>query len=238
MKGPTSKPIIGAIVVDPTVLNTRERLTVFLESMVYKKHVAFLPPLIFSLIQKEEWNELVSLLRRWEWNVDKARSEEWFKSNDFKNLCRRLSEVCVSFEKVREELSPDERELLSRVRQIIGYESPEIIELAKELIEIAITTRGGIVSYTRHLKRWLKSLRGVLILEISEKADAFSAAKAEIKDIFRNAGWEGRIFVTFLNIAAALALASVLPTIFNWVIDTILTTVGEQAVVGVITNGY
>ena len=240
MKSSTSKskPLIDAIIVDPTVLNTRERLTAFLESMLCKKYVTFLPSLVFSSIQKGEWDELISLLRGWEWNLDRAKSEEWFKSSDFKHKCRRLTKVCISFEKTREELSNEETELLLRVEKIIGYESPRIVELAKELITIAITKKGGIVSYTRHLKRWLKSLRKVLILEISEKTDALSAAKAEIKDVFRNAGWEGRFFVTYLNIVTALALASVLPTIINWVIDTILTTVGEQAIVGVITNGY
>ena len=229
---------LSAIVVDLTVLNTRQRLTAFLESMVYKKYVTFLPSLVSSLIQMEEWNELVSLLRGWEWNLDKARFEEWTTSTDFKNLCRQLSEVCISFEKVREELGPEERELLLRVQEMIGYESPRMVELAKELITIAITKRGGIVSYTRHLKRWLKEFRRVMIFEITEKTDALSRAKGEIKDMIRHAGWRGRIFVTFLKIATALALTSVLPTIINWAIDTILTELGEEVIVGVMTNGY
>ena len=238
MRSSISKPLIGAIIVDPTVLNTRERLTAFLESMIYKKYVAFLPSLVSLSIQKEEWNELTNLLRGWEWNLDRAESEEWFKSSDFKRKCRRLTEVCVSFERAREELTKKERTLLLKVEKIIGYESPRIIELAKELITIAITKKGGIVSYTRHLRRWLKKFRRVVIFEISEKTDALSAAKAEIKNGIRNAGWGGRIFVTFLNITTALALASVLPTFINWAIDIILAEMGEAAIVGVITNGY
>lgn len=82
MRSSISKPFIGAIVIDPTVLNTRERLTAFLESMIYKKYVAFLPSLVSLSIQKEEWNELTNLLRGWEWNLDRAESEEWFRSSD------------------------------------------------------------------------------------------------------------------------------------------------------------
>ena len=227
----------SSIVVDPTVLNTRRRLTAFLESMICKKYVTFLPSLIFSLIQKEEWDELASLLRRWEWNLNKARSEEWFKSNDFKNLCRQLTEVCASFERAREELSPEETELLLRVQRIIGYESPRIVELAKELITIAITKRGGIVSYTRHLKRWLKEFRRVMIFEITEKTDALSRAKTEIKNMIRNAGWKRRIFVTFLSITTGVALNSVFAPVMVWFLAEVLSELGEEVIVAVVTNG-
>ena len=228
---------ISSIVVDPTVLNTRRRLTTFLESMVCKKYVTFLPSLIFSLIQKEEWNELVSLLRKWEWNLEKARFEEWSKSTDFKNLCRQLSEVCVSFERVREELSPEERELFSRVQEIIGYESPEIVELAKELIEIALTKKGGIVSYTRHLKTWLKEFRRVMVFEITEKTDALSRAKTEIKNRIRKAGWKKRIFVTFLSLTTGVALNSVFAPLMIWFLAEVLSELGEEVIVAVVTNG-
>lgn len=103
---------MSSIVVDPTVLNTRERLTAFLESMIYKKYLTILPSLVSSSIQKSEWDELISLLRGWEWNLDRAKSEEWFRSPDFKRLCRQLDEVCVSFGRVREELSEEEKKLL------------------------------------------------------------------------------------------------------------------------------
>ncbi|UCE16101.1 MAG: hypothetical protein JSV12_00310 [Candidatus Bathyarchaeota archaeon] len=240
MESPTSKPLIGVIIVDPTVLNTRERLFAFLESMIYRKHIAILPSLISSSIQKGDWNELTSVLRKWEWNLDRSKSEEWFESSDFKRLCRQLDEVCVSFERIREDLSPEERELLSRVREMLRYDSPEVVKLAKELITIAITTRGGIVSYTRHLKRWLKSLRRVIILEISEKINMLSETKAEIKDKIRNAGWKGTIFVTSLEITTAVALASVFPPLINWIVDSFLIEMGEKAtelIVGVVIDG-
>ena len=202
MKSSTSKSLMGAIIVDPTVLNTRERLTAFLESMICKKYLTIIPSPISSSIGRERWDELVSLLREWEWNLGRAQSEKWFRSTDFKNLCRQLSKVCVSFKRVKEELSPEEKELLLRVQEIIGFESPRIVELAKELITIAITTKGGIFSYTRHLKRWLNEFRRVMIFEITEKTDALSRAKVEIKNRIRDAGWKRRIFVTFLSITS------------------------------------
>lgn len=240
MQSSTSKTFIDAIIVDPTILNSRERLTAFLESMIYKKYKTVLPSLISSSIQKREWDKLTTLLRRWEWGLDKVQSEEWFESADFKLFCYRLNEVCVSFERIREDLSPEERELLSRVREMLRYDSPEVVKLAKELITIAITMRGGILSYTRHLKRWLKSLRRVIILEISEKTNVLSEAKAEIKNRIRNAGWKGKVFVTSLKIATAVALSSVFPTMINWIIDSFLIEMGEEAtgiIVGVVIDG-
>jgi len=228
---------MSSVVVDPTVLNTRERLTTFLESMICKKYLTILPSFISSSIQKREWDELVRLLRVWEWNLDRAQSEEWFRSADFKRLCHQLNEICVSFERVREELSPEDKELLSKVLEIIGYDSPKVVELAKELIMIAMTKKGGIISYTRHLRRWLKSLRRVLILEISEKTDALSAAKAEVKKRIRKTGRKGRIFVTFVNLTVAVALTTVLPPMINQVMDTIITELGEEVIVCVVTDG-
>jgi len=228
---------MDVLIVDPTTLNTRERLMSFLESLVYKRYTTFLPSLMSSSIQKEEWDELANLLRAWEWNLSQPQAEEWFKSSDFKNLCRRLNEVCISFEKAKEDLNDEERMLLSRALKALGRASPKIVELAKELVIVAITKKGGILSYTRHLKRWLKSLKGILILEISEKTDALSRAKEELKNRIHAAGWRGRIFVTFLNIITAVTLASILPPVINWVVDTIVTELGEEVIVGLVTNG-
>ena len=228
---------LNAIVVDPTVLNTRERLTAFLKSMICKKYLTVLPSLISSSIEKEKWDELVSLLREWEWNLGRAQSEEWFKSTDFKKLCRQLRELCLPFERVREELSPEERKLLLRVQEIIGYESPRLVELAKELITIAITKKAGIVSYTRHLKRWLKEFRRVMILEITEKTDTLSRVKTEIKNRIRIAGWERRIFVTLLSITTGVALNSVLAPVMVWLLAEILSELGEEVIVAIVTNG-
>lgn len=226
-----------AVVVDPTILNTRERLKVFLESMIFKEYSSFLPSAISSLIKEGKWDELVALLRQWEWNLDSRKSEEWFNSYDFKDLCKQLNEVCISYENIEEELSQSERKTLSIVRDILGPESPILVDLAKELVTIATTKQAGIVSFTRHLKRWLKSLRGVLILEISEKTSAISAAKADIKKRFRDAKRKGKVFVTFLSIVATVALTGVLPSGFNWVLGTILTSLGEKVIVGLIING-
>ena len=237
MESLTLKPLIGAIVVDPTVLNTRERLTAFLGSMIYRKYLAFLPSLVSSSIQLGEWDELVSLLREWEWNLDRSKSEEWFKSSDFKRLSRRLKEVCVSFEETKEELSREERDLLLKVLDIIRYDSPRVVELARELITAAITKKGAIISYTRHPKKWLKKLRRVLIFEISEKTDMLSEVKAEIKKRLRNSGWKGGIFVTLLNMATGLALTSVLPLGLHWVLASILSDLGEDVIIGVMING-
>lgn len=237
MLNSTSKRTIGVVAVDPTILNTRERLTAFLESMICKEGTVFLPSLISSFIQKRKWDELVGLLRGWEWNLDKSKSERWFESRDFKSLCHRLNAVCLSFERIREELGAEERELLSRVLDTIGYESPSLIELAKELLAIAVTKKGRIVSYTRHLKRWLKSLRKVLILEISEKTNALAQVKADIKSRIRRAGWKGRVFVTSLTMITALALVWALPPLVNWALDTVIAELGEGIIVGVITNG-
>lgn len=237
MKSSTSKFLVGTIVVDPTVLNTRERLTAFLESMICKKYLTVIPSPISSLIGRERWDELISLLREWEWNLGRAQYERWFRSTDFKNLCRQLSEVCVSSERVKEELSPEEKELLLRVQELIGFESPRIVELAKELITIAITTKGGIFSYTRHLKRWLKELRRVMIFEITEKTDALSRAKAEIKNRIRNARWKRRIFVTFLSITSGVVLGSALAPLMIWILAEILSELGEEIIVAVVTNG-
>lgn len=226
-----------AVVVDPTVLNTKERLKVFLGSLIFKDYTSFLPSAISSLIREESWDELVTLLKQWEWTLDRRKSDEWFGSSEFKDLCRRLDEVSTSFEKVREELSQDQRKTLSIVRDILGPESPTIVDMAKELVAIATTKQAGIVSFTRHLKRWLKSLRGVLILEISEKTGAISTAKADIKNRFHILKLRGRVFVTFLTLAPALVLTAALPPGFNAILGTILTSLGEKLIVGLIING-
>lgn len=227
----------NAVVVDPTVLNTKERLRVFLESMIFKDYTSFLPSAISSLIREENWDELVTLLRQWEWTLDRKRSDEWFSSSEFKDLCRRLDKVSISFESLRNELSQDQRKTLSIVRDILGPDSPTIVDLAKELVMIATTKQAGIVSFTRHLKRWLKSLRGVLVLEISEKTGAISSAKVDIKKRFRSLKLKGRVFVTFLTIAPALVLTAALPPGFNAILGTILTSLGEKLIVGLIING-
>lgn len=221
----------------PSILNTRERLRVFLESLIFEKYVCFLPSLIDSLIKEEKWKELVNLLRRWEWNLDRRKSDKWFASSEFKDLCRKLSAVCISFEKIEKELTEDEKKTFSIVRDILGSESPTLVDLAKELVEIAITKRVGLLSFTRHLKRWLKSLRAVLILEISEKTDALSQAKQEFKARLRNAGWKRHFYVTFLSIVTSLGLKSVLPLMIHWTIDTTLKVVANKVIVGVIVNG-
>jgi hypothetical protein len=227
----------NAIIVDPTVLNTRERLKVFLESMIFKSYTSFLPSAIGSLIKEGNWNDLIALLRQWEWTLDRRKSEEWFGSPDFKVLCKRLVEVCVSFENIKEELSPVERDTLSVVHAILGSESPIIVDLAKELVEAAITKRASIFSYTRHVKRWLKSLRRVIILEISEKTDVLAQAKKGIKTRLRNAGWRGSIYVLLLNISTGLVLTSALPPTLSPYIASILTDIGEDVVVVVMMNG-
>ncbi len=227
-----------SIILDPTVLNTKERLTSFIESRINEEYQIFLPSLISGFIQNEKWDDLVSLLRGWEWNLARSKSEEWFRSSNFKNLCIRINEVCISFEKVREELSSEEKELLSLILEIIKYDSPKLVELAKELITIAITKKAGIFSYTRHLKRWLMSLRRVVILDISERTNVLSEAKADIKYRIRNTRWWGKVFVIFLNITTALALTSIFPTAFNWAIGTTLAELGEHLIVGLVTDGY
>jgi len=226
-----------AVVIDPTVLNTKERLGAFLESMIFKDHTSFLPSAISSLIREENWDQLVTLLRQWEWTLDREESNEWFSSSEFKDLCRRLCEVSISFENVREELSQDQRKTLSIVRDILGPESPEIVDLAKELVTIATTKQAGIVSFTRHLKRWLKSLRGVLIMEISERTDTIAAAKADIKKRFHNLKSKGRLFVTFLRLVPALALTAAIPLGFNMFLGVILASLGEALIVGLIIDG-
>lgn len=235
--GASSEIHISSLTIDPTVLNTRKRLTVFLDRMIHKKYTIFLPSLISTFIKKEQWEDLTKILRQWEWNLDRAQSEEWFKSSDFKNYCRQLGEVCLTLEGIREKLSPEEREQLSKIFSIIRYESPRIVEIAKELVAVSIIKRGGIVSYTRHLKRWLKNLRRVLIIEISEKTNAVSVAKAEIRERFSQAGWKGRLFVTFLSVTTALALSGVLPPLINKALDVILAELAEEAIICVITNG-
>ena len=133
------------VIVDPSILNTRERLRVFLESLIFEKYVCFLPSLIDSLIKEERWKELVDVLRRWEWNLDRRKSDKWFASSEFKDFCRKLSAVCVSFEIIEKELTEDEKKTLSIVRYILGSESPTLIDLAKELVEIAITKEAGLL---------------------------------------------------------------------------------------------
>jgi hypothetical protein len=227
----------NAIVVDPTVLNTRERLKVFLESMIFKSYTSFLPSAIGSLIKKEKWNELIALLRQWEWTLDRRKSEEWFGSTEFKVLSKRLLEVCISFENIKQELSPKERKMLSVVHAILGSESPIIVDLAKELVETALTKHASILSYSRHLKRWLKSLRRVIILEISEKTDALAQAKKDIKAKLHNAGWKGSIYVSLLNITTGLVLTGTLPSTLSPYIASILTDIGEDIVVIILMNG-
>lgn len=233
----SEKPSISSIVLDPTVLNTRERLTAFIESMIYKEYETILPSIISSLIQEEEWNQLVSILRGWEWNLDRTLSEEWFESADFKNLCRHLREVCISPERVRQKLSPEERDLLLKAEELTKHESAEIVGLARELITIAVTKKAGIVSYTRHLKRWLKKFRRVIIFEITEKTDALSRAKAQIRDGIRGAGWKGRIFVIFLSVTVGVALENALPAVIVWLLAEIFKELGEEVIVGLITDG-
>ncbi len=72
------------------------------------------------------------------------------------------------------------------------FREKTIVKDAQELVTIATTKQAGIVSFTRHLKRWLKSLRGVLIMEISERTNAIAAVKADIKKRFHNSKSEGR----------------------------------------------
>lgn len=226
------------VIIDPSVLNTRERLRVFLESLIFKEYLSLLPSSISSLIKEEKWDKLVNLLRRWEWNLDRRKSDEWFASSEFKDLCRKLNAVCISFEQIKKELTGDERKILSIVRDILGPESPILVDLAKELVEIAITKQAGIFSFTRHFKRWLKSLRAVLILEISEKTDALSQAKREFKVRLRNSGWGHHFYIIFLRIVTSLGLKTVLPTIIHWTIDTALKAVANYIIVGVIIDGF
>lgn len=233
--GPTSR--IKAIVVDPTVLNTRERFRVFLESLIFKEYSSFLPSSISSLIREERWDELVDLLRKWEWNLDIRKTDKWFSSDEFKDLCRKLEEVCISSDEIREELSPEERRMLSILRDILGLESPILVDLAKELVTIAITKQAGIISFTRHLRRWLKSLRGILILEISEKTDMLSQAKEGIKMKLKKAGWKGHIYITFLEIIPSLALKSILPSMIHWTVDFALQKMSSKFIVSVTVDG-
>lgn len=238
-KTPSNMPFFpSSIIIDPTVLNTRKRLSTFLESVIYNDYLTVLPSFISSLIQREKWDKLVNLLREWEWNLDRTESEEWFSSADFKHFCRQLDKVSVSFDKVMEELSSEEKELSSKILKFFRHDSPQVVRLAKELITVAIIKKGGIISFSRHLRKWLKSLRRVLILEISEKTNVLSAIKAEIKSRLSHAGWRGRVFITILNITTALALAKVFPMISDWTINTILTELGEEVIVGIITNGH
>lgn len=230
----------NSIVVDPTVLNTRRRLNSFLESLLYKRYVAFLPSSLSSLIQMENWKELIILLRRWEWNLDKSRFEEWFDSREFRDSCHRLSEVCVSFERVSNQLTEEERTILSRVQRVLGQESPRIVELAKELVTIATTKNAGIISFSRHIKRWLKNLRRTLIIEITEKTGTFSKAKKAIKDKLKNYGLKGKVFVFFLSVAIGIALenlVTVIPVTIALLLKEFLKESGEEVIVAVLTNG-
>jgi len=76
-----------------------------------------------------------------------------------------------------------------------------------------------------------------MIFEISEKTNAISRAKADIKNRIRNAGWRRRIFVFFLSITSGVILGSALAPVMILILAEILSELGEEVIVAVVTNG-
>jgi len=237
MRTPTPRIGIKSIVLDPTVLNTENRLTSFLKSEIYEDYIVFLPNSIKSLIFEENWNELIGLLRPWEWNLNKEEKEKWFETNNFKEACKELLGVCASFGE-DERLGTVEKETASIVRGILGEGSPKEIDVAKELVVIATTKQAGILSFAQHPRRWLKSLRAVVILEITEKTNSLSAAKAKIKKKLRDGGLKTKIYVWIFQIVNTLVLfPALIPAQLGPELSRLLSFLGQKALMGLVIDG-
>ena len=199
------------ISLDPTVFNSRHRLSSLLESRLIQERKLVIPTLINSLIVDQKWEELSSLLRRWEWNASRPRLREWHASADFKRKCKTLVEVCLPYNQIMRELSREEEELLSKVSSALKTESPRVVEIAKEIVRGAVIKKAPHFSYTKHARRWFKELRNVLIMEISDATNSASKAKKGIKLEIERAGWKGYVTVFFFELVADSALATVIP---------------------------
>lgn len=199
------------ISLDPTVLNTRHRLNSFLKSKLVEEHKLVIPTIINSSIVDLKWDELSSLLGRWEWNASRSRLREWHASADFKRKCKTLVEICVPYNQIMRELSSEEEELLSKVTSALRTESPQVVEIAKEIVRGAVVKKAPHFSYTKHARRWFKELQNVLIMEISDATDTASRAKTRIKLKIEHAGWRGYITVFFFELVADSALATAIP---------------------------
>jgi len=150
-------------------------------------------------------------LGRWEWNASRSRLREWHESADFRRKCKTLTEIGVPYNQIMRELSSEEEEMLSRVTSALRTESPQVLEIAKEIVRGAVVKKIPHFSYTKHARRWFKDLQSVLIIEISDATDTASRAKTKIKQKIEHAGWKGYITVFFFELVADSALATAIP---------------------------
>jgi hypothetical protein len=224
--------VFQGIIVDPTVLNDAEKLRSFLKSMLHKEYKIAISSDIYFSIKNGEWDELSKLLRNWQWNTGKEELLEWHRSQEFRALCEDFVSLVLPCSYVLEDLNDEEKRILKEVSEIIEPGSPRVVKIVKEFIKTSVVKRFPILSYTKHARRWFKSCKNVIIMEITDAKNSVSQAKENIKRRVEEAGWNGFIFVSIFGLVAGVVLESVLPQPFGKIIGT-----SGGLVVGVIANG-
>jgi hypothetical protein len=222
------------IVVDSTVFNDAERLRSFLKSVLTKEYKIAIASDIYFGIKNGKWDELSELLINWEWNVKKEKLVIWHKSQEFRALCKDVIGLVVPCASVLEKLNDDERDILQRVSRIVEPNSPRMVRIAKEFVLTSVVKKFPILSYTKHAKRWFKSCKNVIIMEIADAKNSVSRAKRDIKRKVEEAGWYGYVGLFIFGLVADRALESALPPPIGALIGN---AAAGSFIIGVLANG-
>lgn len=222
------------IIVDPTVFNDAERLRVFLRSKLSEDYTVAIASEIYFTIADELWEDLSALLSSWEWNVKRDKLTEWHKSPEFHDLCKEVIGLVIPCGQIMEEISNEERQLQQQVSKTIEQGSPRIVDIVKEFITTSIVKKFPVLSFTRHARRWFKTCKNVVIVEISDAKNSVSKAKRGIKMRVDRAGWRGYIFLFIFSLVADRLLETALPQPVGAVIGK---TSAGSFLIGVLADG-
>ena len=221
----------NGIIADLTVFNNAERLRTCLRAASRDYRVAIASD-IYSLIRKENWEDLSALLCNWEWNVKRDKLIKWHTSSEFRATCKDAIGLFSPCIETMEKLSDEESKVLQLVSQLIEQGSAKVVRVAKELILTSTVKNFPVLSFTRHAKRWFKTCKNVMILEFSDAKDTASKAKTEIKTRVNKAGWKGRIYLFIFSTATGKLLQEILPP----PVGTVVGVIGGL-VICVLTDG-
>jgi hypothetical protein len=220
------------IVIDPTVFNAAERLRLIPEVLAREYRVGISSDIYF-MVEGEEWEDLSEVLRNWEWNRRRQELAEWHHSRKFKAMCGEVLSRVVPCSSLLQDLNEEEKKRKQKFESTV-WGSPRIVEIAKELVKISTVKSSPVLSFTRHAKRWFKTCRNVLILDIADAWNSTSEAKKRLKKRVTEAGWEGYLVVFFFGLTTDKILESLLPPPVGSIIGF---TSGGSFVVGVLADG-
>lgn len=132
----------------------------------YNPRDVILPTSIYNALKEEDRQEILLILKKWQWRLPIAEASEWIKSPEFAQETSNLIETSSPASKLWR-LETD----------------PSIVEeIAMEIREVAVKFKAPLIASSRSFKRWL-SKKAVTILEVT--SEEYKEFKRKLRKDYR-----------------------------------------------------